>query len=172
MLQNEEAVFLFRFSARDVASQWLDSKKWARLWLKFILSLFINFEKYFCYDHCHNVHRNISRMNMSRFNRGINPWQNKNKNHLFKVLQNIINFVYRKVWFLITKLLRKLINGLYLFIVKKPFTISFLLSLEKKFPNVWPSKGLFYRFILFLSFQFNMNRSIYRLISKWTMKMI
>ena len=33
------------------------------------------FFSYVCFNHCHNVHRNISRMNMSRFNHGINPWQ-------------------------------------------------------------------------------------------------
>ena len=49
-----------------------------------------NLLSYVCFDHCHNLHRNISRMNMSKFNHGINPWQHKNKNHLFKVLQNII----------------------------------------------------------------------------------
>ena len=42
-----------------------------------------------CFEHFHNEHRNISGMKMPRFNHGINPWQHKNKNNLFKVLQNI-----------------------------------------------------------------------------------
>ena len=41
-----------------------------------------------CFEHFHNEHPNISRKKMPRLNYRINPLQHKNKNNLFKVLQN------------------------------------------------------------------------------------